>query len=93
MLFLIPYEKILYPIIKTSVNLNLTNSEESPTLSKAALLTIVDWVKKYHNRSAHIEIHEVEEISQRKSSSPNSSIRNDVIEELAETINKYGGSK
>ena len=73
--------------------MNLTNSEESPTLSKAALLTIVDWVKKYHNRSTHIGIHEVEENSQRKSSSPNSSIRNDVVEELAETINKYEGSK
>ena len=71
----------------------MTNLEESPTLSKAALLTIVDWVKKYHNRSVHIGIHEMGKNSQRKSLPPNSPIRNDVIEELAETVNKYEGSK
>ncbi|WP_341757397.1 hypothetical protein [Candidatus Tisiphia endosymbiont of Ditula angustiorana] len=68
----------------------MTNSGESPTLSKAALLTLVEWVKKYHNRSTYIEIHAMGEHSHRESSAPNKFIRNNVIEKTTKFDNKHG---
>lgn len=73
--------------------MNLTNSEQSPKLGKGVLLTLVDWVKKYHSRNAYIEIHDMGENSQRESSSPNISIRSNIIEEIAKTGNKCGGKE
>jgi hypothetical protein len=71
----------------------LTNSEQSPTLSKAALLNLVEWVKKYHNKSSYIEIHEMGESSPRKSPTFNSVIRNNIPKKIANTINKYERGK
>ena len=73
--------------------MDLTNPEQSPMLSKAALLRLVDWVKKHHDRSVYIEIDKMGEHSPRESLSLNSTIRNNVIEKIAKIDNKYGESK
>ncbi|WP_342267700.1 hypothetical protein [Candidatus Tisiphia endosymbiont of Empis tessellata] len=71
----------------------MTNSEQSVTLSKSVLLNLVDWVRKYHARHSYIGTNEVGKSSQRESSSPNNSISNIIIEEIARIDNKYGEGK
>lgn len=46
-----------YPIDKTSININLTKTTHSPTLSRHALLALVEWVLKNKNRSKCVEFH------------------------------------
>lgn len=53
-----------YPIIKTDVTLNLTNTEQKPRLGRVALLALVDWVIKHRDRSVVIENHGVGKSSQ-----------------------------
>ena len=55
MLSLIPYEKIRYPINKTSIKINLTNNSEPGILSCNTLLALVKWCEENDNRSTVIE--------------------------------------
>ncbi len=79
--------------MKTSINDNLTNLGQSPIFSKATLLALVDWVKKYNDKKNSIEICYMGKSSSRESSSHNSAIGNNVIEEITRFDNKYRESK
>ena len=85
--------RLRYPVINTSINLYLTNSKQSPTLTKTALLNLVDWVEKYHGRSADIGIYGMGKNSPAKPSSFNGPIRNNFTKEITNVDYKHGGSK
>ncbi len=54
--FLLLYDNLRYPIVKTSINLNLIKKEELPKLSRHALLSLVEWFKKQKTKYIEIEI-------------------------------------
>jgi len=48
-----------YPIDKTPININLTKTTHPPTLSRQALLMLVERVSQNKKRSECVEFHEV----------------------------------
>ena len=68
-----------YPIVKTSVSLNLINKEELPKLSRHVLLALVEWVKRHQN-TCDTEFHGLEINS--KSTSFDLFIETNGIEEI-----------
>ena len=85
--------ELRYPIVNTSINLYLTNTKQSPTLSKYVLLSLVDLVKKYHSRSSYIGIYGMGQNSHAEPSSSHSPIRDNFIKEIANVDDKHGRSK
>jgi hypothetical protein len=90
-LFFGPCESPRYPIDKTSINFNLTKTEQIPKLGRAALLSLVEWINKYRDRSTSVESHGVGENSQRKSLTLDQSVRANSIEEI-KNASKTGGN-
>lgn len=55
---------------------------QTPKLGRFALLTLVDWIKKYKNRSAYIETHGMGANPATKSLSINQSVGTNSTEEI-----------
>lgn len=83
---------IRYPLISTSINTNLTNLDQPPTLGRVALLALVEWNIKRYNRSKHIETHGMGTNSQRAPLSLDQPIGRNGTEETKNKNNGNGGN-
>ena len=78
---------VRYPIDKTSINLNLTKITHPTTLSRHALLALVEWVSKNKKRGERVEFHGMGADTIGKSQSIDQSI-GEVSREKVENSNK-----
>lgn len=79
--FLKPENRFRYPIDKTSINFNLTKTNQSPRIGRFALLALVEWITN-KNRSIGVETHGVGTDPTVTSFSFSHSVGTDSIEEI-----------
>ena len=79
-----------YPINKTSISLNLINSEVSPRLDRSTLLAIVKWLDKRRERGDGIENNRMGSDSHRVPLSIDSSIGLNGCKKIENDLNRGG---